>query len=1668
MGIAINELTCSRSSYSDINITAQITASVATIAANGAPGQTITLTTDRFSYTGGPGNDTFVAGLNAAGIQTLVAQDSIDGAGGSNTLIATLKGSVTPAQIRNVQTVEASFIDGVGTTLNLQGSTGVTTFKNNGSSVAATLSSVTTSTAIQSLNTGSDLTVLFSGVSGSSDTASLTLSGVTGGTVTMAGIETVNLTSSGSATNTLAALAAANATTLNVGGTAGLTITATPLANVTTVAQAVGGPLSGALTLTFAQGAVTATGGAGNDTFTVNAAGNASLAGGLGNDTFVFVAGAFNANDTVSGGDGTSDTLRVAAADAATANANISGIENLQISTALGAALNTTAITSGITNITLMAGTAGVSAITGPAGTLSVNLGTSTTAGVLGGAFTVNDTGVATTDVLNLSNSNAASNAFAGAAITSAGYETVNLNTGSGSTAQVAGDITVTPDGTGTGVLNISGSNGITTGAINATTISASGLTGTAALVMGVGTVNATSITGTANADTLIASAAGTSITAGAGNDIVTGDAGNDVLLAGDGNDIITTGAGNDSVDGGAGNNRILLAANLTAADTIDGGAGGTNTAVITAAIGTAAIGARLSNIQTLETSAAAQDMSVFGNTTITTIAESGAALAVTNAGANLNTFNVLDAAPDVINSSFRRATDTSTNALTINAGGTIGATSTFRADDEETITINAANFAVDLDLTNAIDLTTLNITASGNDARALVIDALGATNLASATFSGINSLSTVNLNAVASNANLTATIGTFAATVTSGTGADSLTGGALNDRLEGNNGADTLSGGGGNDTLVGGQGVDQLNDGTGADDLTAGTGADVVNLTSDTTADTIRQGNADSLASTAANLTAGAIAAGDTITYANGIDLINGFLAGATNGDVLVVDFTVAQSILGQNAAALTTSGYLSGNYNATTGVFTVTANGSGADTMIVQIGAGGVQAALTTNTTAVILRGVNSANLVNSNFGGANSTSIVPLYNAGTNTFSFQANSFATERIFIAQNGTITPAAGVAPNPATGYPLNGAAVVTVNLTNLLGGNGVTINLDGVVQTNLAAVTGTTGNDTFIFADGSDFGSAAGANAINGGGGTDTLQITAFTGAQANVGTGAANGAALTGIANIVLTNGTTNGAGGGAQNLTITGANNYAITNSGGGAATLLGLGTGATTSYTSTAANVVDTVTITAAGQTVNVGAGNDTVNATVATAQRSTITMGDGAGDTLAITDAGISTFTTGARAQATDTVIQGVETITLTGASTLNLTKDAAIAITAANAATTLNVSGAGNATVTNTTGANLLTLAGTSNFVIDTVLTGGLTSTATGTVAVTALGDATQTITAASATAINAGTLGAASAKTLTIDGTGNFTVTALPANNNVTINLAATHTGTTAITTGANAFTLGTLAGNGATTVDATTLAGQLTIGANSTGAFTVNNLIANGGNVVFNTITNTASATVNGTDALAHTVTTGAGNDTVTITNVAGDGVQTVSTNAGNDTINLTGTTGANVILGGAGNDTLTGGTAVDNFRYATTATAVGAAGANVDRITNLLTGADTIGFASAANAVFNGLTLTAGNQGAVALANVTSAVVVNSIGDVYNTMTALLTAGNGFVASANLALVNQIVTFSNGTFAGSYLVVNDGNDGFQQATDFVANVTGINGGAAAWAGGASLQAY
>jgi hypothetical protein len=173
------------------------------------------------------------------------------------------------------------------------------------------------------------------------------------------------------------------------------------------------------------------------------------------------------------------------------------------------------------------------------------------------------------------------------------------------------------------------------------------------------------------------------------------------------------------------------------------------------------------------------------------------------------------------------------------------------------------------------------------------------------------------------------------------------------------------LTGGSGNDTISSSSGADAVAGGTGADRITLGSGAD-----------TYTQAITDSIAPSANSLTAGGILVGETITFANGVDVITDFTAG-TGGDIFAsAAITVAAlptTLVGAATTALTTATnfFASGTWNATTAVFTILADGTGADTLILEsLNATAASQAISTNTNMVILVGVDSDALVAANF--------------------------------------------------------------------------------------------------------------------------------------------------------------------------------------------------------------------------------------------------------------------------------------------------------------------------------------------------------------------------------------------------------------------------------------------------------------------------------------------------------------------------------------------------------------------------------------------------------------------------------------------------------------------------------------------------------------------------
>ena len=527
------------------------------------------LTTGTNSFTGTTGGDSFDGSLVSA-TQTLGSSDVLNGGtAGTDTLTAILNTAVTISPtLTSIETLTIGTAT-AGATLNLVNSTGYTTLDANGSSGVGvlTFSNISsTAPALKYTSSGSGVTYAYTAaaVAGAADSATLTLSDTTAGTVTIAGVETVNIVSANSA-NTITATGI-TATTLNVSGTQNLALGTLSTSTTNLGAGTATGTLSATLGVVVN---ATVTGSQGADTLVVDAAtGTLNVSTGLGNDRLTANA-ALAATDTLNGGDGT-DTLvsTVALVDTtatSTAFTNISNFETLEISDLFANTVTTARVQAGLSTVTVALG--GTGTINFEAGAKTVNI---KEVALAVGGLTINDTGIATTDSLTIANtSTTALNVGAARAMTIGGFETTTINsTGTGAaTALTFGAIGITPDTGGSATLNISGGNSVTMAAVTATsaatlTINASGLTGTAALTQSASpvraaiTTGATNITGSANADTLFAATTGSTVDGGAGADNINGG-----LLS-------------DSLVGGLGNDTFTMAAVLTQTDTISGGDG--------------------------------------------------------------------------------------------------------------------------------------------------------------------------------------------------------------------------------------------------------------------------------------------------------------------------------------------------------------------------------------------------------------------------------------------------------------------------------------------------------------------------------------------------------------------------------------------------------------------------------------------------------------------------------------------------------------------------------------------------------------------------------------------------------------------------------------------------------------------------------------------------------------------------------------------------------------------------------------------------------------------------------------------------------------------------------------------------------------------------------------
>ena len=360
---------------------------------------------------------------------------------------------------------------------------------------------------------------------------------------------------------------------------------------------------------------------------------------------------------------------------------------------------------------------------------------------------------------------------------------------------------------------------------------------------------------------------------------------------------------------------------------------------------------------------------------------------------------------------------------------------------------------------------------------------------------------------------------GDFTSNLTAGGTSDNRAVGSNNNILD-----ETIWSGSGNDMIYGAREYSYLN---------AGSGADTVSLDSNWSgfygnyANQIYQ---DEFASVTADLigtSTGIIGNDFTISFAEGVDVINNFRAGiggnnpswgnwgVSNIDILWTDMYTGSNTanlrfaLGENSAGLDHSGILSGNWDGTT--FTVTADNSGSATLVIQTGGTGNNA-LSTNQSMVILAGVNALDLTNWNFGGVG---LVANYNGSTySVFGVSADPVVIDTTLLDPHNVISGGAVY-----TGSHYDRGAVTVIDVSGVYAdahsgdyGNwsshGAQLFLDGTVTTHLNDVYGTNGNDTFVFAN-----ATMGADSLNGGfyldgwGGTNTIVFTHLNGGTTTIG---------------------------------------------------------------------------------------------------------------------------------------------------------------------------------------------------------------------------------------------------------------------------------------------------------------------------------------------------------------------------------------------------------------------------------------------------------------------------------------------------------------------------------------------------------------------------------
>jgi len=860
------------------------------------PVQAFALTTGVDSKTLGTGNDSFTS-ANTSTSQTLNSGDSIDGGAGTDTLTITSSSAFPLAgsgvTVNNVENINIT-ASGDALVLDTALMTGITSVTNSGSTSAVTVNSLKALVPVTVAAANASTTVGFASAvtAGASDSITVNISGAnptTAGTIRVDGFETINVSSTGSASggssssSNLTTIASNTVNTFNVTGSAAAKLVV---------------DLVGATSTTT--GVVTSDDGAHDIDLTADSTDKLNITLGGGNDTLR--VGNIAATHTISGGDGT-DTLRYSGASATFAQtANVTGFETATLTAgssfvmpattvnytvspagatyaglATGGTLNLNASGSVTVQAAGAAATATAAAATtaatysGTADSLTVNVGLATTTTDLSAVpSVVSAIGVETFTINNLAQG---SNLTA----RTVGISDTTATTGATKTLTVTGAMptTVTSAATGTSALTRVDMSGVTLGASFAGTVATAG----AAILGGAGNDN---LTGGTGPDT---------ITAGDGNDTISGAAGADSIDAGNGTNSITGGTGADTMTGGTGVDTYVFASNQTTAstpvltsttsapDTITNFTSGTDKISIS---GTYAPTKFLGNFTSVQAALSEQAgpnglayaaAYVTSDNTLYVFQNTSGLLHVDDLAVKMTGVTAMAASDFFLGS----ITGGNNITLTGTAGGSITTTAVSFAGAAET-TAGTNTPSGSLLTTSANDTITANVTAipnasttltggTGTDTLALSMtagnaaytlpgtvtefEAITLANIVATSAAGSQFSVTLSAGNVAANTTLTVTNnnvgtafdGTLTAAGTVFTGTNALSDATRRLSYTGSSGHDSVTGGAGNDTLDGGAGNDTLTAGAGNDSLVGGTGNDTFVLSTNLTSGDVVNG---------------------------------------------------------------------------------------------------------------------------------------------------------------------------------------------------------------------------------------------------------------------------------------------------------------------------------------------------------------------------------------------------------------------------------------------------------------------------------------------------------------------------------------------------------------------------------------------------------------------------------------------------------------------------------------------------------------------------------------------------------------------------------------------------------------------------------------------------------